>query len=137
MKKILVALVLGAGFALGVTQTEAGGPASVFIDDDNDCSDSSRQVASLPDPDADQVFYVWLDTGSAIDPSEVYSLVLVPLTPDGTTLVGPQPANFTQCSSSTWAYAEIGYGGIEPGPYAWLVFDSSGQLLGGDVVIYK
>jgi hypothetical protein len=137
MKALAVALVLGGFLTVGLAQpatTAASGPNSVFVDADNDCNSSNRQVSSLPA--ASGVFYVWLNTGTIIDSTDVYDLVLEPLTPGGTTLVGPQPVNFLQCSSSTWAWAEVGYGGFKPGTYAWLVFDASGQFLGGDTVRY-
>ena len=132
---LLGALVLGLTMA---TSISAGGANSVFIDGDNDCASQDRQVSSLPpSPNGDQVFYVWLNTGTPVNSTDVYQLKLIPLNPGGTTLVGTQPANFNPCGSSTWAYAEIGYGGFSPGNYKWEVYDPSNILLGADTIKYQ
>jgi hypothetical protein len=137
--RYMLAVLGSVVFALTmVTTVAAGGPNSVFIDADNDCASPDRQVSSLPpSPNGDQIFYVWLNTGSVINSSDVYQLNLVPLNKGGTTLVGTQPVNFNPCPSSTWAYAQVGYGGFNPGNYAWQVFDPSNKFLGADTVKYQ
>jgi len=135
MRRGIIGVVIGIGLALTLFSSVAAAPAQVFVDDDNACAEGSKQVGSLPASSG--IFYVWLNTGASINSTDVYNLVLVPLFPGGTTLVGPQPVNFFQCSSSLWAYAEVAYGGFVPGRYAWLVNDPSGALLGADTVRYK
>jgi hypothetical protein len=132
---LALALVLGLTLA---TSAAAAKPNAVFIDDDNDCASSNRQVSSLPpSPLGDQHFFVWLNTGAAISSADTYQLKLVPLFAGGTTLVGTQPVNFNSCTSSFWAWAEVGYGGFVPGKYRWEVYDPSNILLGSDTVKYE